>query len=291
MKKISPGSAAALVLSLTWQPACADEAPAPDKSGYSLLNPTPSQAMRAFSPEMPTKILNPFTVDAGHAQFEVDFVNYSHADSAGLRTHLLQLGDSTIKLGLTNALDLEIAPNGHLTSITRDRRTGVVVDFAQGFADTVFKTKLNLVGNDGGAFALAVVPMVKVPTAARGLGNGEVEAAIAAPAQFNLPSDFTLAVQTEVDALRRAVAPGYYANFVNIVNLGHPLDIISKDLSASVELYASTGTDRATPAVYTFDVGLAYVLLPNVQFDAGANFGLNRYAPNLSVYGGCTTRF
>ena len=40
--------------------------------------------MRAFEPERPVKILNPFTVDAGHFQIAtnlVDIVNLSHAVS------------------------------------------------------------------------------------------------------------------------------------------------------------------------------------------------------------------
>ena len=44
------------------------------------------------------------------------------------------------------------------------------------------------------------------------------------------------------------------------------------------------GADSYTPAVYTFDVGLAYLILPNVQLDAGANFGLTKSSPNLDIY-------
>jgi hypothetical protein len=282
---------AAVVLSLAAQPGRADDAPAPDKSGYSLFNPTPPQAMRPLEAERPTKILNPFTVDAGHIQVESDFLNYFHANSGDLRTQLFQFADPTIKLGVAHALDIELALNGAMASTTRDRRSNAVVDRASGFGDTILKAKLNLVGNDGGAFALAVVPFVKLPTAARGLGNGVTEAGVALPAQFNLPSDFTFAAHTELDSLKKANVSGHYANFVNIVNLGHPLTFISKDLSASVELFSSVGTDRATPPVYTFDLGIAYVLAPNVQLDAGVNFGLNKYAPNLDAYAGVTSRF
>lgn len=281
-----------LLLGVTAQPGRADDAaPAPDKSGYTLFNPTPPDAMRPLEAERPTKILNPFTVDAGHVQIESDFANYFHANAGGAYTQLFQFANPTIKLGLTNTLDLEVAFNGGLSSLTRDRRTHAVTGRSGGISDTVVKAKLNLVGDDGGDFALAVVPWVKLPTASRGLGNGAAEAGVALPAQFNLPSDFTLALQTEVDSLKRANVAGQYANFVNIVNIGHPLSFISKDLTASAELFSSAGTDRATPPVYTFDLGLAYVVATNVQLDAGANFGLNKFAPNLDVYAGVTARF
>ncbi len=57
MKKILLlSSAAAVALGLAPQPGRADDAaPAPDKSGYTFFNPTPRDAMRPFTPEMPTK--------------------------------------------------------------------------------------------------------------------------------------------------------------------------------------------------------------------------------------------
>jgi hypothetical protein len=79
--------AAFLILSLAaLQAGRADDAAPADKSMYSLLNPTPADAMRAFSPERPAKILNPFTVDAGHFQIESDFLSYTHTNYAAGRS-------------------------------------------------------------------------------------------------------------------------------------------------------------------------------------------------------------
>jgi hypothetical protein len=286
------GAVGLILLSLAAQPVRADDsAPAADKSNYSLFNPTPTDAMRAFSPERPTRILNPFTVDAGHFQIESDFVNYIHSNNGDFRTQVYQILDPTIKLGLNNWIDFELLLVPYQNSTTRNRHTGEIVDSARGFGDTILKTKLNLLGNDGGSIALALAPWVKAPTAAPGLGNGIAEGGVALPVQFNLPADFTLALQTEVDALKDANDTRRYTNFVNIANLSHPVSFISKDLSASIEFYSSVGTDTYTPAVYTFDVGVDYLILPNVQLDAGANFGLTRESPNLDVYTGITARF
>jgi hypothetical protein len=287
---ISTRAAVIVLLSMTAQPGHAEDS-TPDKSGYSLFNPTPAQALRAFAPERPSKILNPFTIDAGHYQIESDILSYVHANTGALGTDVFETADPTIKLGVTNWIDLELGLNGCLNATTRDRATGAITGRAHGFGDTILKAKINLVGNDGGDVAVALAPFVKLPSAAPGLGNGVVEEGVALPAQFNLPSEFTLAVQTEVDALKKANDAGRYANFVNIVNLGHPLTFISKDLSGSIELFSSAGTDKFTPAVYTFDVGLAYALVTNVQLDAGANFGLTKESPNLNVYAGVTARF
>ena len=69
------------------------------------------------------------------------------------------------------------------------------------------------------------------------------------------------------------------------------MPFISKDLTASIEFFSSVGTDPFTPAVYTLDVGLAYLVAPNVQLDAGANFGLTKASPDLNLYTGLTARF
>jgi hypothetical protein len=286
------GSVGILVLGLTARPGFADDSgPTVDKSGFNLLNPTPPDAMRAFSPERPTKILNPFTVDAGHFQIESDFLNYVYSNDSGLGTQYFQTADPTIKLGLTNWLDFEYVLNAYQNTTTRNNQTGQIVSSARGFGDTVLKFKANLIGNDGGVFAAALVPYIKLPTAAPGLGNGVAEGGVALPVQINLPGDFALGLQTEVDSLKRADDTRHYANFVNIANLSHSLPFISKDLTASVEFYSSVANVANTPAIYTFDLGLAYLLLANVQLDAGANFGLNKASPNVDLYAGVTARF
>src|SRR5213594_318437 len=55
-----------------------------DKSSYTIFNPVPHDLMRELSPDRPDKTESPYTVDAGHFQLEMDFVNYTHDhDTAG----------------------------------------------------------------------------------------------------------------------------------------------------------------------------------------------------------------
>ena len=56
--------------------AAEDDAAAPDKSPYSLFSPTPIDQMRDFSTDRPPKANSPYTVDAGHFQYEADLVSY-----------------------------------------------------------------------------------------------------------------------------------------------------------------------------------------------------------------------
>jgi hypothetical protein len=272
-------------------PEAAATEPVPGKSEYSLFDPTPAGQMRAFTPERPAQAFSPYTVDAGHFQYESDFFNYTHTNYLGAGTLSYLAADPTIKLGLTNSIDFEVELNGYLNSSTHDNLTGALISNGHGFGDTIFKIKYNVLGNDGGTFALALIPFVKAPSAAPGLGNGVVEGGLIAPLQINLPRDYTLILQTELDALKNANDARRHANFVNLVCVSHDLPFISKDLSASVEFRSAVGTDAGTPAVYTFDLGLAYLILPNVQLDAGANLGLTKASPDMNVYTGISARF
>ncbi len=278
----------------TLDPACSDEfKQGADKSGYTLFNPTPDDALRPLSDttDRPGKMDSPFTVDAGHVQIESDFLDYLHNNDGLAGSRYYATFDPNVKVGLTNSIDFEVNINGYRTFATHDDLTGASLSNGHGLGDLYIRSKVNLVGNDKGDFILALFPYIKAPTATHALGNGLVEGGLLVPMQINLPSGFTLQFLTEVDALKRAEDSRRYANFADIVTLSHTLPMISKNLTAAVEFFSSVGTDPATPPVYTFDVNLAYLLTKNIQIDVGGNFGLTKAAPNLEIYTGVSARF
>ena len=276
------------------QPAAAADAPAappaPDKSGYTLFNPTPDSQLRSFAPDRPPKADSAYTVDAGHFQYETDLLNYSQTNFGGVTTRLYQALDPVWKLGLTNWVDFELQFNGYQNLTATDNATGAAVAKGAGLGDVFVKSKINLFGNDGGSAALAIIPYVKIPSDAPTISNGVVEGGLIAPFQLQLPHDFGLTLMSEVDALKDANDSGRHANFVDLVNLNHAVPGI-KNLSAAIEFFSSVGTDPNTPPIYTFDTALIYLLTPNVQLDAGVDFGLNRAAPAVQVFVGLSQRF
>ena len=53
-----------------------------------------------------------------------------------------------------------------------------------------------------------------------------------------------------------------------------------------------TGADPTKGAtLMSFDAAVAWVVLPNVQIDLGANFGLTSATPVIQVYTGLSQRF
>src|SRR5215472_8163832 len=92
----------------------AESTPTPNKSQYTLFNPTPVDLRRPYNTDRPSKTDSPFTIDAGVFQIESDLPNWTldepdtkHGDER-VRTWIV--GNSNFKLGLTNWMDLQVFP-------------------------------------------------------------------------------------------------------------------------------------------------------------------------------------
>lgn len=261
---------------------------ATDKSDYSLFDPTPDDDLRPFTTDRPTKSNVPFTVDAGHFQYETDLFEYTHSYVDGVASRLYTVADPVLKLGLTNQIDLELRFDGYDWLDTDGRNAAAAVQPEQGPADVTLRLKVNLFGNAGGP-AMALIPYVTLPTTAGPLlDSPHTEGGVIAPISLPLPWSFTLLVMPEVDVLTNAANAGHHFNFTQLINLSHPL---GSAVTVYGELYSALGTDPQTPPVYTVDAALAYTITKSLQLDVGVNVGLNRNASNLQLYSGLSQRF
>jgi hypothetical protein len=268
-----------------------DSTPTPDKSEYNLLNPVPDDQLRSFETDRPTKSNTPYTVDAGHFQYESDIVNstYDHYSPTQTTTSDLIVADPTLKVGVTNNIDLEVALAPFNFDRTTNRTTHTQTN-AYGFGDVYTRAKFNLLGNDGGDYVLAVVPYVEIPTSAHNVGNSYYGGGAYAPLTFALPDDWTGLVMTEVDILENAAANGTHANYENLINFSHPL---SKSVTGYVEFSSDVNTDPGISAQtqYTVDFATSWLVTDNFQLDCGINVGANKAAPDLQTYIGISQRF
>jgi hypothetical protein len=290
LRALALGALAALVLA---GPVWADDAtaaPPPDKSGFTLFNPTPDADLRSLCTDRPTKANNPCTVDAGHWQVESDVYNYTRQSADGVTVTTELFTNPTLKLGLTNTLDVEvnIAPYEQVT--VHDRNVGVTTR-AGGIGDLFLRAKWSLMGDDGGAVGLALMPYVKVPTAPRSIGNGEVEGGLIGPVQFNLPGGAQLGFDPEVDALANAVRSGHHANAIALLGLSFPA---TKTITLAGEIWGDANFDPSgTVYQASFDLGAAWIpaKAPTFQLDGGVNIGLNKATPDVQAYVGVSKRF
>jgi Putative MetA-pathway of phenol degradation len=261
----------------------------PDKSGYTVFNPTPVEQMRGFCTDRPTKSNLPCTVDAGHFQYEADAINWTYAKAGGVQTNTYLYTNPTLKLGLTNTVDAElnIAPAERIFSNSAAGKSSI-----GGAGDLFLRTKLNIAGPEGGDFQLTALPFIKVPTAKPGIGNKAVEGGFIVPVSFALPRDFTLLFDPEIDVLRNALNRGRHANFQILANLSHAL---SESVTGYVELFGAVNNDPSdTLKQASLDLAVSWVVwdkAPNLQLDIGTNIGLTRDTPRIQAYAGISQRF
>lgn len=275
----------AIALVLAPARAAADD-PTPDKSVYTLFNPTPDALMRAFSTDRPPKANSPYTVDAGHFQYETDGFVYDSSTLDGVKTTGWTVVDPTLKLGLTNDTDIEL----QLTPYESQRiaAQGQPASSRGGTGDTYLRLKHNLLGNDGGDVALALLPYVKFPTARSGLGNGKVEGGLILPVDFAVAGGFSVVVMPELDWLKDPADASDHLALDFLVNVSHAL---AGRWTWYTELFTTQSTRGQGKAVYTFDAALTYALRPNLQLDFGGNFALDRVVPQVQIYTGISQRF
>ncbi|HTV17060.1 MAG TPA: transporter [Polyangiaceae bacterium] len=244
---------------------------APSQATFHSFSPTPRDAMREMVTDRPDTTESPFTVDPGHVQLEMDAFAAERDDGATE----LWVAASNLRLGLTSSLDLHliVEPWRHADGIS-------------GFGDLTLRAKLNLWGNDGGATAFGVIPFVRFPTAAPGLGAGDVEGGLILPLTLELPSDFELGTMLELDETHRD--DGYGTDLVVSGSLGHDL---WGELGGYVELATSVPLDGPDDTELGVNGGLILQLGDDVAIDTGTRFGLTAPAPDFAWFVGGSARY
>jgi hypothetical protein len=259
----------------------------PDKSGYNLFHPTPDALLRELATDRPDKTENPYTVDAGHFQLEMDLLSYTSDETSDQTVHAVSVAPFNIKVGLTNSSDLQLI----VETFTRQRTTDHLAMTRQtmsGFGDVAVRWKINFWGNDGGKTGLGMISFAKFPTNQDGLGNKAVEGGVIIPLEIKLAEDWDLGLMTEVDFRQNSGRSAYHAEAINTITVAHRL---VGNLEGYLEFYSNVSGERGADWIGTFDFGATYKFTPNIQLDAGLNIGITESADDLNPFVGLTVRY
>jgi hypothetical protein len=105
---------------------------------------------------------------------------------------------------------------------------------------------------------------------------------------YSVPGGWTITLGPQLDVLADFDGDGHHLGLTGLVNL-------AKQIGAFTlynELWTSQNFDPSgTVRQYSYDVSLAWLPKPVLQFDIGANIGLNAATPDLVAYVGVSTRF
>jgi hypothetical protein len=285
--------AGSLLIAPAWAPCLGQDAtpavPQPDKSGHTLFNPTPRELLRDMSTDRPDTTESPYTVDAGHFQIEMSFVDFTYdrnnEDSRTVRS--FTVAPLLLKVGLLNNADLQIGIDPYTTEKTTDRATDTS-ETIDGFGDTTLRLKVNLWGNDGGETAFAIMPLVKFPTADDGLGNGNIEGGFISILGVELPNEFSSAFMIEFDFSRDGADEEYIVDLVHTATVGRGL---FGDVGGYLEYAGFADLSGEQDYRGYFDAGLTYGLTPDIQLDGGIRVGLTEAADDFGVFSGISLRF
>ncbi len=262
----------------------------PDKSRYTLFSPTPDQYLRELSADRPDKTDSPYTVDAGHFQVEMDFANLTYdaanSERGNVKSEDYQIAPMNLKVGLLNNMDFQLVLSPWQWQRTEDKSTGIVKR-KSGFGDITPRAKVNLIGNDGGFFALALIPFVKIPASQDHLGNGSVEGGVGIPYAFDVPN-WEVGFQTTFNCNRNEVGSGYHAEFNNSISIGHA---VMGKLFYHMEFFGGVSTEQNSDWIGTLDTWFTYQANKNLCLDAGVYIGVTKSADDWRPWVGMTWRY
>jgi hypothetical protein len=160
---------------------------------------------------------------------------------------------------------------------------------ASGFGDTLVGAKINLFGNDSGDQSMALIPFVKLPTAAPGVGNDHVEFALNVPYTVALSKPWSLTLEPNFGILRNSSNTAYRENYEFIANLSRP--IFSETITIALEIAVDYSSEGPSQTKVSFDPTLQWLVTKNLQLDLGIYFGLTPVTPKYNPYVGISYRF
>lgn len=241
---------------------------------------------RDFCPDRPGLGTPPCTFDKGHGDVEVGLVDWTLDRQPGSRTDTFVLGDTLVRYGLSQTLELQL---GWTAFGSVRQRDGGSVSRTSGTGDVRIALRRNLLHPDGSGLSIAIMPYAGLPTGGDAIGAGTWRAGMLLPVTYQLPHGFQLDFTGRIEAEPNQSRHGRHLAYGGVVGVDVP---VAKAVTGTFELSVQRPLDRAgdaTPVVGAFS--LAWMARKSLQLDVGANKGVAGGAADWEVYGGIAQRF
>jgi hypothetical protein len=239
---------------------------------YSLFNPVPQSLMREMETDRPDVTESPYTVDAGHFQYETDFVRLVKEKSDVQKTNTLLINQANLKIGLTGSTAIQIGFQTYGRQKETDLSSGST-QTTHGFGDVTLRIKQNLIGNNNGNFVLALLPYIKFPTSKYD-ENSRFEGGFIVPMVYTLPGEWNLGFQVEVDRLKDLDQQAMHTEFLQTLTLSHQL---VKNIDGIAETYYRYDF-KAHELSNFLNASIQMEVVRDLRLDAGINYGLQHNA-------------
>ena len=251
------------------------------------VNPACGQE-RDYCPARPGLGTPACTIAPGRVSVETGLIGWTRDDSTDSRTDTLMFGETLVRVGVSETVELQAEWTPHIQERVRDRASGLATARA-GVGDLTLGLKANLRNPDGGGFAVAVQPFVSAPVAPAHGGAGAWAAGVLVPMSWDLGGGLSAQVTPEADAAVDADGRGRHLAYSAVIGLGFP---VNRRLSGTIEYQIARDDDPGGATTkHLGSVSFGWLISPSWQLDAGAVFGLNSAADDVQLYLGVSRRF
>jgi hypothetical protein len=251
-------------------------------AAYSLFDPVPDDKLRPLCTDQPGFGVPPCIVDAGHVQLETTPLTLSFDKAGGMRSTEADIGTFLLRTGLTERLEFDI---GWTPLVVTTLHDGNARYNHSETGDMGVALKQSLRDPDGQGFSVAVQVALVVPT------NGDrVSAVIELPVSLPLSDRLSLGLTPAVELLPDTLGGGTHAGAAASVALGYVVGAVT----LGAELYVTYDDDPAgvvRQQIANFSLTWLPGANPNLEFNVGADFGLNSDAPGAQLNFGISRRF
>lgn len=243
---------------------------AQEKEVYNLFHPVPKEKLREMETDRPNITESPITTDAGHLQVETDLFRLEKTHEEGSLQTTKLFNQANLKLGISGSTAIQMVVQSYISQ--KESKDGQS-ERSNGFGDLTLRIKQNLLGNDKGDFAVALLPYLKFPTASA-LPDDRYEGGVIVPMSLKLGGEWKLGMQVELDRLQNEGGEGHHTQLLESLTASHPL---LKKLDAVAETY------------YTYDIqahqwnnflnaALQLEVAKDIKIDGGLNYGIQHEA-------------
>lgn len=234
-----------------------------------------------INPDRPDLTTSAEVVPAGALQIETG-LEYERARVGGGPTERQLFVQGALRLGLTPALEvsLEGKPFVWLRAAGEHHGSG---DYALGL-----KYRFHAPASDGAGPALAVKPLVKLPTASEPIGSERPDFGALLLMTLGLPWDLSLDANAGVAAIGQRRPDGFMPQGIVSASLSWA---VTERLSTITELFFSTKEERDGRDSLLTTLALMYRITPRLAVDAGVRTTLTGRGPDWSAFIGLSVRF
>ncbi|KQR71181.1 transporter [Pedobacter sp. Leaf176] len=238
---------------------------------YSVFKPIPADSLREMETDRPDVTESPQTVDAGHFQVETDLTRFQRERNSEARMDEYLFNQVNLKLGLTNTTAIQLSLESYV--VKKDFKALGNLERTSGIGDLTFRLKQNLLGNDKGRFAIALLPYLKFPTS-HADPEIQYEGGIIIPMRIKFANDWKMGLQLEADRLQDDEGMGHHNEILQTISISHP---VIKKLDGTIETYYTYEIHEAHFKNY-LNAALQYELSKDFLIDGGLNYGIQHDA-------------